>query len=70
MMQLFFDLDLEVEFDVHQGFPATRDDPGEPPYIEIIAVRYNGQSLELTDSDLDRLADMLYEQGVLNDDGH
>lgn len=70
MMQIFFDLDLEVDFDVHQGFPATRDDPGEPPYVVITSVQYNGQDIELTDKDMDRLTEMLYDQGVLDDDGY
>lgn len=67
MMQIFFDLDLEVEFEVYKGYPATREEPGEPGYVDITAVRYNGQDIELTDSDMDRLVDMLLDQGVLDD---
>lgn len=67
MMQVYFDLDLEVEFEVHKGFPATQYDPGEPPYIVITSVQYNGQDIELTDKDMDRLTELLYDQGALDD---
>jgi hypothetical protein len=70
MIQIDLGLDLEVEFDVCRGYPATRDHIGEPPYIVITSVQYNGQNLELTDGDLDRLTEMLYDQGVLDDDGY
>jgi hypothetical protein len=65
-----FGLKLEVEFVVYAGYPDTREEPGEPGYLEITAVRYNGQEIEMTESDLDRIADMLYEQGVIDDDGY
>lgn len=67
MMQLFLDLDLEVEFDAYKGSPATRRCPGEPPYIVVTSVQYNGQDIELTDKDMDRLTEILYDQGVLDD---
>jgi hypothetical protein len=67
MISIDLGLDLEVEFDAYKGFPATRDDPGEPPYIVITSVRYNGQEIELTDKDMDRLTEMLYDHGVLDD---
>jgi hypothetical protein len=67
MMQVTLGLDLEVEFDVYKGFPATQDDPGEPPYVVITSVQYNGQDIELTDKDMDRITEMLYDQGALDD---
>ena len=70
MIQVTLGLDLEVEFDYHKGFPATREDPGEQPYIEVTSVQYNGQEIELTDDDMEKVAEYIYDHWSPDNDGY
>lgn len=34
-----YEVEIEVEYDFHRGYAATRIDPGEPDHVEICAIK-------------------------------
>lgn len=61
-MMTFLEMGLEVEYVHHRGYPSTLEEPGEPSYIEITSVKYNGQEIELTESDYDAVLEKCWEE--------
>ena len=62
-MTFTIDLELEVEYTYYRGYPATREDPGEPPSIEISSVKYNGLEIlpSFKEEDYNQLLDLCWE---------
>jgi hypothetical protein len=62
-MTLTLDLELEVEYTFFRGYPDTREEPGEPPSIEISSVKYNGLEIlpAFKEQDYDRLLELCWE---------
>ena len=62
-MKVALDLDLEVEYIYVPGYPDTREEPGEPPSIEITSVKFNHLEIldYLKEDDYSQLLDMCWE---------
>jgi hypothetical protein len=53
----------EVEYDYYPGYPGSREDPPEPPELEIVNVYVNGENaLDLYWSLTDDAVQGLYER--------
>lgn len=62
-MKTCLDLDLEVDYTYYKGYPGNREEPPEPPYIEITSVRYNTHELlpSLKEDDYEHLLEACWE---------
>lgn len=67
-MKIVFEIEVDVEYEYYQGYPATREDPGEIGGLEITSVKYNEQVLNLTEDDFLVLEKYVLES--LEDDGY
>jgi hypothetical protein len=68
LMSLGREVKIEVDYKAHPAEAMTRDHPGAPAEMDILAVRNGGKedvSSDLTDMELKRIEDAIWKQ--LND---
>lgn len=62
---------IEITVDIQGVFwpstPDTRDDPGDPAFVEDITATYKGMTIDLTDEDVAEASEILAMEAVGDD---